>query len=94
MLSTLSASALGLLMLALFGLFNFLGIFATARAILAFVGTCLIGTAGFAGGTITQIAKWAADLANHATSWAFGVGGGIAVLTIATPRDPRVGRAA
>ena len=46
MLSTFGASALGVLCLGLFGIFYWLGIFATVRAILAFVGTCLLGTAG------------------------------------------------
>jgi hypothetical protein len=82
MLTTASASVLGLLMLAAFGLFYFLGIFATARAILAFVGGCLLGTAGFAGGFVSKVAHWAADLANSATSWAFGVGAGAVVLTV------------
>ena len=73
MLSTFGASALGVLCLGLFGIFYWLGIFATIRAILAFVGTCLLGTAGFLGGILHTLSLWVADLANAGTGWATGV---------------------
>lgn len=83
MLSTFSASALGALMLVLFGIFYWLGIFATVRAVLAFVGTCLLGTAGFLGGTMHALAAWAANAANSGTSWATGIAiGGTALVLI------------
>jgi hypothetical protein len=82
MLSTFGASALGVLCLGLFGIFYWLGIFATIRAILAFVGTCLLGTAGFLGGILNTLSHWVADLANSGTAWATGVevGGTLLVL--------------
>ena len=63
MLSSLSATGIGVLMLVLFGVFYWLSIFATVRAILAFVGTCLIGTVGFLGGALHAIAIWISNLA-------------------------------
>lgn len=82
MLSSLSATAIGVLMLVLFGVFYWLSIFATIRAILAFVGTCLVGTAGFLGGAFHALATWLANLTSSATGWAFGVGVGGLILTI------------
>lgn len=84
MLTTASASVLGALMLAAFAVFYFLGIFATARAVLAFVGTCLLGTKGFAGGFLQHVVQWAVSLSNSATGWALGVATGAAILTIFT----------
>ena len=84
MLSSLSATGLGVLMLVLFGVFYVLGIFATVRAILAFVGTCLIGTVGFLGGALHAIALWVSNLAASVTGWAFAAPvGGLVLVVIA-----------
>jgi len=84
MFSTFGASALGVLMLVLFGVFYWLSIFATIRAILAFVGTCLIGTAGFLGGALHALATWVTSLANSGTGWAAGVAVGGTALVLVT----------
>lgn len=72
MLSGFSLPALGVLMLVLFGVFYWLAIFATIRAILAFVGTILIGSAGFVGNALGAAARWLVTLGGTLTSWAFG----------------------
>jgi hypothetical protein len=82
MLSEFAASGLGVICLALFGIFYWLGIFATIRAVLAFVGTCLLGTAGFLGGLLHTLATWVAGLANAGTAWATGVAVGGTVLVL------------
>jgi hypothetical protein len=84
MLSSIGATGIGVLMLVLFAVFYFLSILATTRAVLAFVGMCLIGTAGFLGGVFHDIATWLANLANSATSWGVGVGVGGTALVIIT----------
>lgn len=82
MLSTLTVNVIGVLSLVLFGLFYWLGIFATTRAILAFVGTCLLGTAGFLGGLLHAATLWVTGLADSAMSWAVGVTAAGLVLTL------------
>lgn len=83
MLSSFGASAIGALMLILFGVFYWLGIFATIRAVLAFVGTCLLGTAGFLGGALHALALWFTNAASSGTSWAVGISiGGTALVLI------------
>jgi hypothetical protein len=72
MLASLSLGAIGALCLVLFGVFYWLGIFATARAILAFVGGILIGSAGFLGGALTAVGTWLSNIAASVTGWAFG----------------------
>ena len=72
MLSGFSLPALGVLMLVLFGVFYWLAIFATIRATLAFVGTILIGSAGFVGNALGAAARWLVTLGGTLTSWAFG----------------------
>ena len=72
MLSGFSLPALGVLMLVLFGVFYWLAIFATIRAILAFTGTILVGTSGFVGGALGAVARWLVTLGGTLTSWAFG----------------------
>ena len=84
MLSMFGASALGVLCLGLFGIFYWLGIFGTIRAVLAFVGTCLLGTAGFLGGILNTLAGWVASLANSGTGWAAGVAIGGTLLVFGT----------
>jgi hypothetical protein len=84
MLANLTATGLGVLMLVLFGVFYVLGIFATIRAVLAFVGTCLIGTVGFLGGALHAVALWVSNLAASLTGWAFAAPvGGLVLVVIA-----------
>jgi hypothetical protein len=84
MLSSLSATGLGVLMLVLFGVFYYLSIFATIRALLAFVGTCLLGTVGFFGGALHAIAIWISNLAASVTGWAFAAPVGGLILVVVT----------
>jgi hypothetical protein len=84
MLSSFTVSAIGVLCLVLFGVFYWLGIFATIRAILAFTGTCLIGTTGFLGGALHAAATWLASLASSGTAWATGIAVGGTALVIVT----------
>jgi hypothetical protein len=69
----LTTAEFGLLCLVLFGLFYWLGIFTAIRAVLAFVGVILIGTAGWIGTFMTSVAAWSERLTGSLTSWAFGV---------------------
>jgi hypothetical protein len=78
----MSNPLIGVVMLALFGLFFWLGIFATIRALLAFMGVILIAEAGFVGHALADAATWASHLTGSATAWAFGINAAI-VLTIA-----------
>jgi hypothetical protein len=84
MLSSFTVDGIGVLCLILFGVFYWLRIFAATRAVLAFVGTCLLGTAGFLGGALHAIASWVTNLANTGTTFASGVAiGGTAAVIIA-----------
>jgi hypothetical protein len=78
----LPLGALGVVFLVLFGIFYWLAIFATARAILAFVGTILLGTAGFVGGALQAVVAWLVALADSVTGWAFAAPLGGLVLTL------------
>lgn len=69
----LSDAAWGVILLVGFILFYWLAIFATLRAIMAFVGTILVSTGGFVGHALNIAATWAAHLGGSATGWAFGV---------------------
>lgn len=80
MLTDFSLPALGVIMLVLFGVFYWLAIFPAIRAILAFVGTILIGFSGFFGGVLGAITRWLVTLGGALTSWAFGT----AVLSAVT----------
>lgn len=68
----LTVPELGALMLVLFGLFHWLGIFAGTRAVLAFLGVVAIGSGGFAGRLLTDIGTWLAHAGGSVTQWAFG----------------------
>jgi hypothetical protein len=81
-LSGLSIAVIGLICLVLFGTFYWLKIFATTRAILAFVGVCLLGAGGIAGRIFTDITTWVAHLLGIATQLAFGVQAGALLLLI------------
>jgi hypothetical protein len=70
----LSVPELGAIFLLLFGIFYWLGIFATIRAVLAFLGVVAVGSGGFIGGLLTSIVNWAQGAAGSVTGWALGVG--------------------
>ena len=85
MFGSWSLFGLGVLMLALFGLFYWLAIFTTARALLAFVGTILVGFTGFFGQVLSWLGTEGAKFANWTLSWALGSGAaavGGTVLTV------------
>lgn len=74
MLAALSLSAIGVLMLVLFGVFYWLNIFTTARALLAFAGVCVLGLgAGWFGHTLTTVVTWITTLGGTVTGTLFGV---------------------
>lgn len=82
-ISSLPASVIGVIMLAMFLTFYWLKIFPTTRAILAFVGFCLVaGGGGHITGAIEQGARWAAHLGGTATEWAAGISAGALIITI------------
>jgi hypothetical protein len=70
---SLTLLGIGVLMLVAFGLFYWLTIFATFRAILAFAGVILVGYAGWLGRTIHTVTMWIVHLGNSLTGWALGV---------------------
>jgi MFS family permease len=82
MLASLSLSLIGAIMLVLFGVFYWLSVLATTRAILAFLGTILIAGAGFIGGALTTVATWLSNLGGSVSGWAFGVHAGGIIATI------------
>jgi hypothetical protein len=69
---TLTVSELGVLFLLLFGVFHFLGIFTTARAVLVFLGVVVVGSTGFLGRILGDIGTWAQSLFGSITGWAVG----------------------
>lgn len=84
MLSALSLSAIGVVMLVLFGVFYFLGIFTTIRALLAFAGVCVLGLgAGWFGHTLSTVVTWATTLGGTVTGTVFGISVTSAVFIIA-----------
>lgn len=94
----LTVPELGALMLVLFGLFYWLGIFAGTRAVLAFLGAVAIGTGGFAGRILASIGAWLAHAGGTITAWAFGaaivgVPFLIAAIIFAHDLHPKGGRA-
>ena len=69
---SLTVPELGALMLVLFAVFYFLGIFAKTRAVFAFLGAVAIGTGGALGHLLTRIATALADAGGALTAWLFG----------------------
>lgn len=69
---TLTVSEVGVLFLLLFGVFHYLGKFATLRAILVFLGVVVVGSAGFLGRILGDIGTWAQNAFGSVTSWAVG----------------------
>ena len=72
MLASLSLGAIGAICLVLFGVFYWLAVLPTTRAILAFVGGILIGSSGFIGHALTAIGGWLSHIGAALTGWAFG----------------------
>jgi hypothetical protein len=68
-----TVSELGVLFLLLFVLFHWLGIMPKLRAVLAFVGTVIVGSSGFIGGIVTDVGSWAQNTFGSITNWALGV---------------------
>ena len=73
MFASLSLAGIGVLFLVLFGVFYYLAIFATIRALLAFIGGILVGTAGFIGGALSAVGSWVSHISTTLTGWLFGV---------------------
>jgi hypothetical protein len=69
----MSNQVLGVLMLAAFGVLYWLNIFATVRAVLAFVGTILVGTGGHLLHWLALVTAWVMSLGGTLTAWAFGI---------------------
>ena len=69
----LTTTELGLLFLLLFGVFHFLGILPTTRAVLVFLGVVIVGTTGFIGRIAADVGTWAQNAFGSVTGWAFGV---------------------
>lgn len=93
---TLTYAEVGVLMLAAFGTFHFLRILHRTRAVLAFVGVCLVGTAGWVGNISSQVIGWAMHTFGSAMTFAFGTAAAAAlflVLVIIFVKDlhPRYG---
>lgn len=72
MLASLSLGAIGAICLVLFGVFYWLAVLPTTRAILAFIGGILIGSSGFIGHALTAIGGWLSHIGAALTGWAFG----------------------
>jgi hypothetical protein len=70
---SLTVSELGGLMLLVFGVLRFLGIFANPRAVLAFLGVVVIGSAGFLGNIFATAGSWIQSTGGSVTQWALGV---------------------
>jgi hypothetical protein len=73
MLPVLPDPVWGVILLVLFGLFYWLNILATVRALMAFTGTILIAQAGFVGHALGDIATWLTTIGGTATGILFGV---------------------
>ena len=71
-LATIGIAGLGAIMLIVFGVFYRLGIFATTRAILGFLGTICLGVAGLAGHLLHAVVMWAVTLAGAGTTAVVG----------------------
>ena len=69
---SLTVPELGALLLVLFALFYWLGIFAKTRAAFAFLGAVAIGTGGTLGHFLNRIAAALADAGGAVTAWLFG----------------------
>lgn len=69
----LTVAETGLLCLVLFGLFHYLRILASTRAVLAFLGAVAVGLTGTVGRIAGDIAGWAQHAVGTVSVWAFGV---------------------
>jgi hypothetical protein len=69
----MALNVIGALLLVGFGLCYWLNIFATLRALAAFVGTILIGTSGHLLHWAAVVVAWMVTLGGTLTAWSFGV---------------------
>lgn len=69
---SLSDVTIGAILLSFFGLFYYLAVLPTLRAIMALIGTILLAGVGFVGHILTVGAQWLDDAASWATGWLFG----------------------
>lgn len=69
----LTVPELGVLLLILFGVLHFLGIFTTIRAVLVFLGVVAVGVTGFLGRILGDVGVWAQHAFGAVTGWAVGV---------------------
>lgn len=67
--------------LTLWAVFHWLHIFAKTRAVLAFLGVCLL-VGGLVGKLLTGAATFIAGLSNTASTILFGVSGGVTLIAI------------
>jgi hypothetical protein len=70
---TFTVPELGALLLLGFVVAHALGVFANMRAIAAFFGVVLIGSAGFGGRVMTDIGGWVEHIFGSLTNWLVGV---------------------
>src|ERR1035441_3908084 len=68
-----SGAGLGVALLVAFLVFHYLGIFTTIRAVLAIIGLCLLGAAGFGLNLLVVVTTWLQGLVGDITHWIFGV---------------------
>jgi hypothetical protein len=69
----ITVAELGVILLVLFGVFHYLGILATTRAVLAFLGAVAVGLTGTVGRIAGDLAGWAQHATGSVSQWAFGV---------------------
>lgn len=95
----MTVAELGVLLLVLYGVFHYLRVLATTRAVLAFLGAVAVGLTGTVGRIAGGIAGWAQSAVGTVTTWAFGAtlsAGLFIVLVIVLIHDlhPRKGASA
>src|ERR1700734_449258 len=95
----MTVAELGVLLLVLYGVFHYLRVLATTRAVLAFLGAVAVGLTGAVGRIAGDLAGWAQHAVGSVSSWAFGVpvaGGLFVILVVLLAHDlhPRRGASA
>jgi hypothetical protein len=69
----MTVAELGVLLLVLYGVFHYLRVLATTRAVLAFLGAVAVGLTGTVGRIAGDVASWAQHAVGSVSNWAFGV---------------------
>ena len=95
----MTVAELGVLLLVLYGVFHYLRVLATTRAVLAFLGSVAVGLTGTVGRIAGDIAGWAQSAVGAVTTWAFGATLSAAlfivlVIVLAHDLHPRKGASA